>query len=430
MLTMLALIALGWASCDLGGPSDAPLAVELGTGLETQLIVELWVRPDGEPWVREMLEVLDSRGIHAAIVVPLPDDGAVAQASLLREAASVGHEIVLSLAADEVPKDAQLPLRPLRRAVKSLGGSTEARIRAVIAPMASRHSEPLLGQAGFRTILTSNGPTTATARPAKVFEGQPRNGVVLHSGPYEGDCGTSPIAPVWTPAAADRVSRALLLAGNGGGTSTVRTSLSSTRSESTDADVLARWLDEAILPSGITIVTPSEAREVAMRSFRQAGSGPTTAPAPRATGRVVDTATVLEAAGALVELDTLPRSLPGELTPTEAFHGLVSLLVDELEGERVRLRTLQGPRSEASSSLTGPHEVPRSTVIDLARALHEEWPSEVPSALPIDGRLLTAGEVLLLFASAASGADPAVTRPVVAVDPNAPGLGWGSAGDP
>jgi hypothetical protein len=52
----------------------------------------------------------------------------------------------------------------------------------------------------------------------------------------------------------------------------------------------------------------------------------------------------------------------------------------------------------------------------------------VPAALAIDGHLLTAAEVLLLFASAVRGEDPPTTRPVAVPDPNADGLGWGSSG--
>jgi hypothetical protein len=121
----------------------------------------------------------------------------------------------------------------------------------------------------------------------------------------------------------------------------------------------------------------------------------------------------------------VPRKLAGELTPTEAFHAFVWILSESHEGDLVRLGALIGPRQSAQSALTGPVEVPREAVVGLASALRAEWPAEIPAALPIDGRLLTASEVLLLLASAVQDEATPTTRPIAVADPNTPGLGWG-----
>jgi hypothetical protein len=51
----------------------------------------------------------------------------------------------------------------------------------------------------------------------------------------------------------------------------------------------------------------------------------------------------------------------------------------------------------------------------------------VPGALSVDGRLLTASELLLALASVVRGEDPAVTRPIDVPEPNERGLGWGGS---
>ncbi|MFT4628314.1 MAG: hypothetical protein ACI8PZ_007009 [Myxococcota bacterium] len=426
MLTLLAMLWTAQAGCDLTAPPDAPFQVELHTELAVQLLVEIWVHPDGEAWAGTMLDALSARSLHGSVVVPLPDGEVSAErAALLAKAALAGHEIVLLLDAEEVPRDALLPTRPLRKAANALGDLADTKIRTAVAPMASKHTEPLLGQAGFRTILTRNGPATGTPRPAKVFEGQPRIGVVVHTGPYAGDCGPSSVSPVWTPASADRVSQAILGAAAGGAPAVTRAAILGVRSEATDADVLGRWLDEVILPAGVSVVPPSAVRETALHAFRK---GVSVNVKPSSTsGRLVKRSDALLAAEALATVETLPRELPGRLNPTEAFYAFTLLLTQEVEDNVVRVGSLLGPRTDAKSVLSGPVTLAAEDVRALAKALRAEWPDEVPGALAIGGQLLTASELLLAFASTVRGDAPAVARPVAPVDPNAAGLGWGAS---
>ena len=58
--------------------------------------------------------------------------------------------------------------------------------------------------------------------------------------------------------------------------------------------------------------------------------------------------------------------------------------------------------------------------------IDERLPERIPAALSVDGKLLTAGELLLLFASAVREESPS-TRPIAVPEPNESGLGWGKS---
>nr|MBA2321696.1 hypothetical protein [Deltaproteobacteria bacterium] len=81
-------------------------------------------------------------------------------------------------------------------------------------------------------------------------------------------------------------------------------------------------------------------------------------------------------------------------------------------------------------SLPGPITLPPGAVKAVGAALLADPPAALPSALPCDGRLLTAAELLLALASLVRGEDPVRVHPIEVPEPNAPGLGWGAAGLP
>jgi len=363
------------------------------------------------------------------VVVPLADDGIVdaGWTPLLQRVVTLEGEIVVRLDSSQIPRNATDKVRPLRASVGALEKTVGGAVRAALGPIESRTSEAQLGRAGFRSLIPAAGKADASPRPAAVFEGQPRIGAVFPAGPYAGDCGSRPDAGPLTPPAADRITQAIHAAARVGGAPVVRVALDGRKRSSADADVLGRWLDEVIVPSTTRLVTPNDARKAALKSFR----APTTASTEvDLGGRMVSAAEVRRAAEALDDVTVIPRSLPGELTATEAFQAFALLLADQTEGGSVRLRELRGPRTLAESSLTESRPVSVDALRQLATALLAELPAEVPAALPVDGALLTAPELLLAFASAVEGDQPATTRPVAVLDPNAEGLGWGASTTP
>ncbi len=192
-------------------------------------------------------------------------------------------------------------------------------------------------------------------------------------------------------------------------------------------EVVARWASEILAPAGIRPTLPSLARARAREAL---ADGPIS-PASSAAGRLVPVDRAKDAAKAIVDAQLqLPRTLPGELNLTEAFVALQLLAAGRIEGDMLRLPAVAGPATRASSTLDGPVEIPAAQVAGLAKALLAEKMQTLPAALPLAGRLLTAPELLVLFASCATGADPCVTVPIESPEPNARGLGWGDAGLP
>ncbi len=418
LIAWLAAAAVA-ATCDLSGPADAGFAVPLEAD-RVRVVVELWAEGADPAWAHALLDALDARGLGAVVVVP-PDD--VDEALLARVAAGP-HEAAIVLDERDVPRDVLQRLGDLKRQLKPVrkaaGGAT-----VVLAPIGSRASEAMLGRAGFRALVNVQGPPTAQARMAGHLEGQPRINVVLHAGPYEDACGTDPRVGPFTPVAADRAAQAIQRANRSPGVPIVRVSLVGARGASTDAQVLGRWIDEVLVAGGVSVVTASAARLEALQSFRRGEEPP---PAEAAGGgRVVAHAQAVQAAEALRDVVVLPRSLPGELSPTEAFYAFCLVASGRSEGSAVRIGALLGPPTLAESTLGGEVALDPERVRGVARSLLAAMPSEVPAALPVDGHLLTASELLLALASVVRGDEAPTTRPVAVPEPNERGLGWGAA---
>ena len=416
------MVRLSLAStCDLSGPADAVFAVPV-KGERVKLVIEIWGEGADPAWISSVLDVLEARSLGATLVLPAgPPDPALLP--LLARARDQGVEIAVLLPDDLLPNKKGDDIEALEEQLGALERQAGP-IRTAVAEVGSRQREAMLGRAGLRTLIDETPSPGSEPRMAGSFEGQPRTRVVLSSGLYDDACGPSPVVGPFGPKAADRAAVALQRATRVSGSPVVRLGLDGSRGSPDDAAVLGRWLDGIVLPGGVQVVTANEARKRTLATFRSA------APAqaiPDAGGRLVSIDALREAAAALRDPSVLPRSLPGDLNPTEAFFGFVLLLADHTEGAVVRLGAMSGPASDSKTSLTGPVSIDRGSVRDLAVALERALPSEVPAALPVDGRLLTAAELLIALAAAVRGDDPVVTGPVAVPEPNERGLGWGSS---
>lgn len=410
------------AGCDLSGPADARFRVPVDSD-RVHLVIELWPVGADPAWAPAILDALDARHVPAVLAVPAaPPDPVVG--ALLDRVRGTDHDAAVVIGRGLVPggpKDVG-SLEKSAAPVRARAG----KVKTLVAPLGARTSEALMGRAGFSSLVDAASKPTAEPRMAGHFEGQQRLRVVLPTGPYEDACGPEPDAGPFTPAAADRVAQALIRAARVKGTPVVRLALIGSRGAATDADVLGRWLDEVVLPGGVRVVTAEQARIAILRGFRTPASDDDVL--PEVGGRLVGVDDVAAAAAGLgPELTAIPRTLPGDLDPTEAFLAFALVVADRTEGPVVRLRALHGPAQLATTVLTGETELPVADVRSLASQLVAALPTEVPAALAVGGRLLTAPELLLAFASVVRGEDPARTRPIDVPDPNARGLGWGDA---
>jgi hypothetical protein len=417
----LLIAAASAAPCTLPAPADAPFEVPVRAE-RVRVVVELWV--DGAPssWTDALLATLAARGLRGMLVVPadVPTPELAAQLAAATEA---GHEVAVVLPGSAVPRDVLAPVGPVRDLVAPVREAA-GDAKTVVAPIGTRASEALLGKAGFNTLVDVAGAPTATPRMAGRLEGQAGVHIVLPPGPYDGACGHDPRVGPFTPAAADRAATAIQKAAVTPGTPIVRVALEGSRSDERDAAVLGRWIDEVLVPGGVTIVTAGEARLAAAKAFR---SGPPEPAGQTAGGRLVSLDAVALAAGGLTTGSVVPRTLPGDLNPSEAFLAFLLVAAGRTEGNVVRLSALSGPATEATTALRGPTPISADAARTAAKALAADLPGEVPAAFSVDGRLLTAAELLQVFAGVVRGDDPIVVRPMGVPEPNERGLGWGSA---
>jgi hypothetical protein len=409
------------AACGFTDPVDSRFVV-VPQAPYVRVVVELWVGGSAPGWGAAMLDALDARHVPGMVVVPIvpPDDE---MAALLARARAEGHGIAVVVDPALLPRDKD-SLRALKQAMEPITGAA-GRVKTAVAPIGNRTIEAMLGRAGFRSLVDTRGTATAEPRMAGLFDNQPRTRVVLPVGPYVDPCGADPHVAPFTPAAGDRAARAIVRAARVKQTPIVRVALDGADGAPTDAEVLGRWLDEVVIPSGASVVTAEKARLAALRGFRYPNSLPELPPDPG--GRMIAVADVERAAQGLAGVTLLPRTLPGDLDPTEAFYAFAELVAGRLEGDAVRLGALSGPANQASSSLDGPTTVSAAAVRTVATQLAAQMPAEIPAALSVDGRLLTAGELLVALAGVVRGEDPVPVGPIDDPDPNARGLGWGES---
>ncbi len=425
MIFPFALTVAAVASdCLLDVPPDGPFAHRLPPlGAQQFLIVEVDVRDGNVDGARALLDMLDQRGLQGTWVAK-PEAPAPEMTLLLAEAAGRGHEVAAAVPATAVPEDPLGRSSELRKGRKALSKAVGAKVRAVATDASGQVPESHLGRAGYRSLLATVGPSTPTARPAQVFEGQPRNGVVLPTGPYAGPCGRSHTLGPFRPPTADRVASALHGSLRSPGARVVRVGLAAADG-SIAAPVFGRWIDEVARPAGVQVAAPSAVRRAALSDFHRPSFAPDRTPVDLG-GRMVPLSDLQAAAVVLGEATLLPRELPGNLQLTEAFLGFALIVAGQTEGETVRLLALAGPRAGAQSQLTGQVDVDAALLADLARAIVNPLPTEVPAALRVGDQLLDSGELLLALASVVRGERP-TTRPIGSPDPNTPGLGWGAS---
>ncbi len=233
------------------------------------------------------------------------------------------------------------------------------------------------------------------------------------------------LAGPFTPGTADRATAAIRMAARQPVTGFVRVALSSAHAADGDAEVLGRWLDHAVVPTGVSVTPASEARAAARRSFRTEYK-PDQAPVSVSVARQLHLSDVTAAAESLRDTAIIPRRVPPDHTPTELFLAFTLVLAQQTEGPSVRLQALEGPLTLADTTLDGPTTFDPAAVAATAAALHAALPDRIPSALPVGTTLLSAPELLLLFASAVRGDEPPTVGPTSVAEPHEPGLGWGS----
>jgi hypothetical protein len=411
------------AMCSLPAAPDARFEEVRLVAEGVYLVVEVWVQGEADvPWARSVLDALAATGHGGVLVVPYREDPLPAVIELVDSVGGGPHEVALVLARSQVPRDALARPRPMRRIVKRY--ESTAPVKVAIAPLGSRGPEAIMGKVGFRTMVDTEAASSAQPRLAGHLEGQARINVVLPPGAYgHGPCGADPAVAGFTPAIADRTARALLKSGvDAKTTPTVRLALHPSGSKD-DASVLTRWLEEVVLPSGAMVATASEVRSRALVDFRRS---PAKIERNRTVpGRLVTEDDLVAAAIALADLDVLPRELPGELTPTEALLGFATLLAEGAVDGTVRLKPLSGPASSAPGGDKAPQAVNRDALVATTKQLLAALPPELPTGLPVDGKLLTTDRYLTALASAVRGEDPVMARPIAHPDPHARGRGWG-----
>ena len=410
------LASMAYAGCPLDGPPDAPFASSLDPSLGRMLLVELWVDEADPEWLRSILAALRQRGVGAALVVSRKPDNPVLR-ELLQEMGARGNELVV-----RVEPSATDDSRSLRRQRQQLARGIGRKIRATSSHVRDRRQEAELGLAGYRTILTAGSPNSTPRRGAS-YPSQMTDTAVLPPGTYRGECGPDPLAGRWTPAAADRATRALALT-SPETLSLTRVGLDARLGVPEDATVMGRWLDEVILPAGIQTVTPSAARARVLSTSSSLEAADANEPAG---GRQLTVEGINAAAEGLRDVAAIPRTLPHDLNPTEAFMAFALVIANTSDSDVVRLGALHGPRDRPPTTLTGETKVPRAAIVGVAKAILAAPPPNVPSSLPVNGHLLTSAELLLLFAAAVRGDAELITYPVMDPDPNSDGLGWGRA---
>lgn len=424
-MLILFLVGARAAPCALDVPPDTPFAVSApATPGGAHLVVVIRGDVADPTLVEPVFAALERHGGHGTLAIRgdrPPDERIGALAPAL---ADRGHTLAARLPAGTIVPDPENGPRRLRKTLRP-ARSVVGRFQALDGPAGDATAEAVAHRVGLRTVLETNGPASAAPRRLQRLPAQPDNGVVLPRGPYAGPCGTEHLARPFTPAAADRATQALHGAASVPA-GFVRVTLAPTATE--EITVLERWLTEVIVPGAIPIVSADDARGAALAQLRDRLVP--TAPRAPVGGRLVALDQVRAAARDLQGATALSRTLSGELNPTEALLATALLLTDRTEQTVVRLPPLSGPPQLARSVLRGPVSLPRATVVAFAGTLLDDLPAAIPPALSVGGQLLTAPELLTLFASAVRGDDPAVAHPIDVPEPATPGLGWGTSEAP
>jgi hypothetical protein len=408
LIAAAAAIALAASPCT-PEPSDAPFQTHPTTS--GRVLLEL--HPLGAPpgWAERVLTTAGDRGVPITVVLE------AAKPSPLRVARP--HVVAVDLRAG-VPDDGltEEVERQVRSARQQLRASTGQLPVTAYAPLPRRTVEATLALAGIRWILDAKPDPSAVLHPGARYEGSNSAAVVVPAGPFAG-CGGDPTI---TPLSAVSLDRAAATVARAGAHGVARLVLDGASAGADDAERLGRWLDEVALPAGFQPITA-----------RALGSWRRLPPAPPTRTVWAPTTDLDEAAEVLANANPLPHRLPHDLSLTSAWIGFAVGLTAEAPrgpGQAVPLPPIEGPAADNRSALAGVTQVSRAALVGALQALLDARPSRVPSMFIVDGQTLTAGEALVLLASAWRGDDPCVTRPTLVPEPNVVGLGFGDAHHP
>ncbi len=422
MIALLLGLALA-SDCIVQAPPDQAFEVAAVSASDVLLLLELWPGESEHSWTEEVLSVIEQRGMHATIMLDTVPKGD--WAAILARAVERGHVLGLRLDVPVVRRAAEAEPQMwngLKKPAKETAKATGHRPRVVSGDIPNRPTEALLGAAGYRVQLPTWPDPGSAAHLAARFEGRMGVDVVLPAGPYPTTCTRSAVVGPFTAVTADRASTALRAAVGAANPPIVRVGLDGDKASAHDAAVLGRWLDAVVVPSGAQVVLPETARMAIFGGGRVVADGAAT----ELGGRILSRSDVAAAAHGLDNHRAVPRSLPGEVNPTELFLASLMVLTGEHDEDSIRLGALKGPSSLAKSALSGPIEIEREVVVAMAGQLLGAMPDRIPAALTIGGQPLTAAEMLLLFSTAVTSDRP-TTRPIAVPEPNEEGLGWGEA---
>ncbi len=378
------------------------------------IVLELRGSPEG---LDPLLRGLEDRGLAAALIF---EDARSAGAYI--GLAERGHELVLSLDTSGWDATNASWLSSLRGASKSWKRATGAPLDSLVVTDIPRAGEAAANQLRLETLLVDQ-PGRAHLAPA--LDGSHGRTLLL---PTSGLC-AEPLTELHH-AQMDELSARLQAVPNRLELA-LRLPLSAEDLDEAEQDLLLAWLDQVALPAGAVVRIPRDL-EPRLPTHRSPTSD-------RPEGiRPLDLAELETAARALLDdPEQLAAELPGPLTPTEAYLGLVQALADQLEvppgqlpPDQVLLHGLGPPAEEASSSRSGP--VTAGQVRETAQRLAPFLRSSIPSFVEVGAQTLTASELLLAMAwvlleAPSDDVDVPLATPRPP-DPYAEGLGWGRSG--
>jgi hypothetical protein len=423
---LLAWLSVAAADCDLApGPADAKFkALAPAAG-----VVIFEIRLLGQaPVPTELLQVLADRNLPATVLVS--SSWAKRNGDALRDLPKSGHELGLFFS---LRRDLRLTSQTiavpdfgdwvvgLRRARREVRQNTGHRAKSIGIESLPDVGEVAMEALGYKALLPDERNVGDTPRRAQSVTGMAGQARVIGIGPYLDGCGAA--LPHWSPASLDRATSAVARG------DWVRVVLPP---DINAAPLLARWLDDVVIPQQWDVVTAI----VASRRTRRPVLFPNkpilvdqkAEPTPSvAVKRTVARSTWDAVAHSLVQPTTLPRQLPGELCPTEAFLGMVTLLASDNATTPIALGALRPPMETARTGLGGSNvPLEAEDVRATARELLPGLSGQVPSLVSVGTHTLTAAEFLRVMALVVLN-EPAIARGVNDPDPYAPGGGWGES---
>jgi len=375
------------------------------------------------PFPTALLKVLTDRDLPATLLVT--SAWAPQHSEQLAGLSRDGHEVGYWVSIQEdlrLDRDMSAPpslthwVRGIRQGRRAVRQATKVPVRAIGIATLPNIAELAIEGLGFGVVLPAERTMADVPRRIGSLTSSAGRARIIGEGPYNDGCGA--VLPAWTPGALDRATGAAARA------RWVRIALPSSPAA---APLLARWLDDVVLAQEWKVQTAGAAARDMRNPLKSPPKGPTSDPSAVPVSRSIHTETWTEVAQALAQADTLPRQLPGDLSPTEAFLGLTQILAGDTPPSAVVLTGLKPPVEVARTGL-GTVRVPLSdaAVRHAARELLPGLKGHVPSLVSVGTQMLTAAEFLRVMALVHLS-QPPEARGVADPDPFAPGGGWGES---